>query len=238
VSDHQPEPPERSQPSLADALSAAARKSAFAHVEPGKTPTGHDLFRAVGGVRGLIEALLPGLMFLVVYTLTEELLPSVIAPVIVSLVFVAVRVFTRSPIGPAAAGVIGVAASAGVALFTGQAEDNFLLGFIINAASVTALLISLAFRWPLIGIIVGLLRGDVTGWRGDKAQFRVAVVTTLLWVGVFSLRLAVQLPLYLASQTQALAATKLLMGVPLYAATLWVTWLLVRAAYTPQKTED
>ncbi|WP_157156045.1 MULTISPECIES: DUF3159 domain-containing protein [unclassified Diaminobutyricimonas] len=238
MSQQQPEIPEPSQPNLADALSAAARKSAFAHVEPGKTPTGHDLFRAVGGARGLVEALLPGLMFLVVYTITEDLVPSVIAPVVIALLFVAVRVFTRSPLGPAVAGVIGVGASAGVALFTGQAEDNFLLGFIINGASVTVLVISLAARWPLIGVIVGLLRGDVSGWRSDKAQFRVAVVATLLWIGVFSLRLAVQLPLYLASQTQALAATKLLMGVPLYAATLWVTWLLVRAAYTPVESKD
>ena len=56
-------------------------------------------------------------------------------------------------------------------------------------------------------------------------------VTTWLWVGLFSLRLGVQVPLYLAEQAAALAATKLLMGLPLYAAVLWVTWLMVRAVY-------
>jgi thiol:disulfide interchange protein len=48
---------------------------------------------------------------------------------------------------------------------------------------------------------------------------------------MFAARLVVQVPLYLADQTQWLGATKLIMGLPLYAATLWVTWLLVRAVY-------
>ncbi|MET1043344.1 MAG: DUF3159 domain-containing protein [Microbacteriaceae bacterium] len=230
-----PESPK--EPSLAEALSAAARKSAFAHVPPGETPTARALLAAIGGVRGLVEALLPGLMFLIVYTITQELVPSVLTPVIIAIAFVLARLVMRSTVMPAIAGVIGVAASAGVALWSGQAEDNFVLGFIINAVSILGLLISLAVRWPLIGVIVGLLTGDATEWRRDKAKFRIAVITTVMWVGVFALRLAVQVPLYLASQTQALAATKLIMGVPFYAAMLWVTWLLVRAAYTPEKEQ-
>jgi len=41
----------------------------------------------------------------------------------------------------------------------------------------------------------------------------------------------VQLPLYYSDQTQLLGGAKLIMGLPLYAAVLWVTWLLVRAVY-------
>jgi hypothetical protein len=231
----EPVPGPDKDPTLAEALSAAARKSAFAHVPPGETPSARALLAAIGGVRGIIEALLPGLMFLVVYTLTQELVPSVLTPVLVSVAFVIARLITRSTVMPAIAGVIGVAASAGVALFSGQAEDNFVLGFVVNGLSILALLISLAVRRPLIGVIVGLLTGDLTEWRSDKAKFRIAVITTVMWIGVFGLRLAVQLPLYLAAATQALAATKLIMGVPFYAAMLWVTWLLVRAAYTPEK---
>jgi uncharacterized membrane protein len=50
------------------------------------------------------------------------------------------------------------------------------------------------------------------------------------------MRLGVQVPLYLAEQAGALAATKLVMGLPLYAAVLWVTWLMVRATY-PRRTQ-
>jgi len=43
--------------------------------------------------------------------------------------------------------------------------------------------------------------------------------------------LAIQVPIYLSASITALAATKLIMGLPLYAAWLWVTWLLYRAVY-------
>jgi hypothetical protein len=59
----------------------------------------------------------------------------------------------------------------------------------------------------------------------------VLTIATWLWVGLFAVRLLVEVPLYLARQTEWLAGTKLLLGVPLYAAMLWVTWLLVRAVY-------
>ena len=136
----------------------------------------------------------------------------------------------------AIAGVVGIGVSALLALWTGRAEDNFVPGFFINGISITVLLVSLLLRWPLIGVIVGLLTSDSGEWRKDKAKFRVAAVATILWIGLFSVRLLVQLPLYFAGQTQWLAGTKLLMGVPLYAGMLWVTWLLVRTVYArPQQ---
>ncbi len=218
------------QPSVTDALSEAARKSAFARVAPGERPTASDLWAAVGGVRGLVESLLPGFLFLVVFAITQEVAPSVLVPVGIAVLFVLVRAVTRSPILPAVVGLVGIALSAGLALATGRAEENFLLGFVINAVWITALLVSLAVRRPLIGVITALLTGDA-GWRADSAKRTVLTVTTWLWVGLFALRLGVQVPLYLAEQATALAATKLLMGVPLYAAVLWVTWLMVRSVY-------
>lgn len=221
----------REREALREALGQAARNAGFAAVAPGEVPTAASLLKAVGGVRGLVESILPGFGFLLVYTLTRDVLPAVLAPLAVALVFVIVRAATRSMITPALAGLAGIGISAALALATGRAEDNFVPGLIINAVSVLALLISLAVRWPLIGVVVGLLTGELTEWRADKAKRRVLTVATWLWVGLFSARLLVQGPLYLSGETEGLAATKLLMGVPLYAAVLWVTWLLVRAVY-------
>lgn len=215
---------------LRAALESAARRSGFARVEPGERPTAHALWGAVGGVRGLVESLLPGFLFLIVFTITAEVAPSVLIPVGIAVVFVLVRVVARSPMMPAVVGLIGIALSAGLALFTGRAEENFLLGFVINGVWLVTLLVSLALRRPLIGVITALLTGD-HDWRSDAAKRTVLTVTTWLWVALFTLRLGVQVPLYLAEQAAALAATKLLMGLPLYAAVLWVTWLMVRAVY-------
>src|SRR5690606_31145573 len=135
-----------------ESLALAARRAGIGQVAPGETPTAASLLRAVGGVRGLVESLLPGIGFLVLYTITRELVPSVPAPLALAVVFILVRAFTKSPVLPAVVGAIGVAVSAGLSLFTGRAEDNFVLGIIINAVSLTGLLVSLAVRWPFIGI--------------------------------------------------------------------------------------
>jgi hypothetical protein len=213
------------------ALADAARRSGFGQVEPGQRPTAHALWGAVGGVRGLIESLLPGFLFLIVFTITQEVAPSVLVPLAIAVIFVVVRAIMRSPIAPAVVGLVGIGLSAGLALWTGRAEENFLLGFVINGVWLLALVGSLLVRRPLIGVITALLTGD-SGWRADPAKRTVLTIATWLWVGMFVLRLGIQVPLYLAEQAAALAATKLLMGLPLYAAVLWVTWLMVRAVYT------
>jgi hypothetical protein len=230
MSTREPDEPQAS-PTFSQSFSAAARNAGIGKVAPGEAPSGKALLTAIGGVRGLIESILPGLGFIIVYTVTGELLPSVLAPLAVAVVFVLVRIVTRSAPTSAIAGVIGIGLSALLALWTGRAEDNFVLGFFINGISITVLAVSLIVRWPLIGVIVGLLTSDTGEWRKDKARFRVATIATVLWIGLFSLRLLVQLPLYFAGQAQWLAGTKLLMGVPLYAGLLWVTWLLVRTVY-------
>ena len=218
-------------------FAAAARRSGLGKVAPGENPSGSALLAAMGGVRGLVESILPGLGFLVVYTITQQLLPSVLFPLGLAVIFVLVRVVARQPWTSAVAGVVGIALSAGLALLTGRAEDNFVFGFLINAAFLLALLISLAARWPLIGVIASLITGEGSTWRQDRAKVKVAVIATILWCGLFGLRLAVELPLYFAGNTQALATLKLILGVPLYAALLWVTWLLVRTAYARPEPE-
>lgn len=213
-----------------DRVAKALGESAFATVRPGEAPTGEALWAAVGRTRGVVEALVPGIGFLVVYTVTQNLVWAVSAPLLLALTFILARVLQKSPVMPAFAGLAGIGASAGVALWSGRAEDNFLLGFVVNGLWVLGLVVSLALRRPLVGVVAGMLVGDES-WRSDVATRRVATSATWLWVAVFSARLAVQLPLYFAGQVSALALAKLLMGVPLYAAALWFTWLLMRAVY-------
>lgn len=224
-------------PSLREVVGEAARRAGVAKVAPGEAPNAQALLAAVGGVRGIVEALLPGLAFLVTYAVTRQLLPSVIAPAAVALGFIVVRIVTRTTPTSAIAGAIGIAFSAAVALWTGNVNDSFLPGFVTNVAFLVALAVSVLVRWPLLGIVAGLLTGDATGWRAVPAKRRVADVATLVWCGLFAARLAVQVPLYLAGATEALAAAKLVMGVPFYAAVLWITWLLMRAAYRADETE-
>lgn len=221
-----------------EAIANAIRSSRLGHIAPGEAPSGGAILQAMGGVRGIVESLLPGLLFLVLYTITQDVWISVLAPLAVSILAVLLRVLTKGQPVLAFAGLVGVGISAAVALFTGNASDNFLWGFVVNTVGVVALTTSLLVRRPLVGIIAGGLTGTPYAWRTEPARRAVAVRATILWICVLGARLAVQVPLYAAEATQALATTKLLMGVPLYGAALWVTWLMVRAVPEPDETRD
>ncbi|WP_420367579.1 DUF3159 domain-containing protein [Curtobacterium sp. L1-20] len=228
--------PDDAPVSFSEQFRAAVANTGIARVAPGETPSGRALLGAVGGVRGLAESVLPGFAFLVVWAITKELVPSVLIPVAIGVVFVVVRLLQRQSVVMSFAGILGVAVSAGLALITGRAESNFIPGILINAVWLVGLLVSLAVRWPLIGLVVGFLLpaaddGSHVHWRDDPAKRRVLTVATWIWVGLFALRLAVEVPLYLTTQVELLAGLKLILGVPLYAAVLWVTWLLVRTVF-------
>ncbi|ROP65969.1 uncharacterized protein DUF3159 [Curtobacterium sp. PhB130] len=227
---------EREQPlSLNAQLRDAVRNAGIGQVAPGEAPSGKALVTAIGGARGLAESVLPGFAFLIVYAVTKELVPSVVIPVVVGLVFVVLRLLQRQSLAMSFAGILGVAISAGLALITGKAESNFIPGIVINLVCLLGLLVTLAIRRPLIGLIVGLLAqgedGGPMDWRADPAKRRVLTVATWMWVGLFALRLVIEIPLYLTAQVELLAGIKLITGVPLYAALLWVTWLLVRTVF-------
>jgi len=228
------------EPGFREAFADAMRKTGLGQVAPGEVPTGRSLLKAVGGLRGLVESILPGLAFLVLYATTKNLPLSVLVPVALAVLFVVTRLLTRTPVTQAFAGIVGIAISAILALVSGRAEANFIPGIVINTVSLAVLLISILVRWPLIGVIVGFLTNETSQWRHQRAKRRVLYLTTWLWAGLFALRLAVEVPLYLAHEAEWLAGVKLLLGVPLYAGMLWVTWLLVRAVYgsIPRPTSE
>ena len=233
-----PEETSAESPDVEETFAQAVRRSAFGRVAPGETPTGADLLAAMGGVRGIVESVVPGLAFLVIFAVTRDVTPSVLFPLGLAIAFIVVRAVTRQPWRPAVMGVVLLGLSAGLALVTGRAEDNFVFGFVINVAFLLALVISLVARRPLVGVIASLIVGEGPEWRADAAKRRVSIIATLMWVGLFALRLAVELPLYVAGNATGLATAKLILGIPLYAAVLWVTWLLMRAAWARPAAEE
>lgn len=232
---------------LGRAVARAAGASALAGIGSGDAPTGRALFAAMGGVRGLCETVLPGLVFLVPFTIftsigapwakTLAMPVSLGASVAVALAFTLARVFSKSKPTQAVAGLIGVAASAILALVTGNANNNFVLGFLIDAGYGLAMLVSMLVRWPLIGLVIGYVMGDGVAWRADRGKRRAMQLLSLIWMLLFFGRLAVQLPLYFADLTVALGVVKLLMGVPLYATIVLVSWLIARAVYPREHPE-
>lgn len=193
---------------------------------------------AIGGWRGFAESVAPGFVFVVAFLVDGGMRVPVIAAVVTMLVLVAVRLVQRSTIQQALTGAVGVAIGAIWAWRTGEPSDYFVWGLWINIIYGAATVVSMAVRWPLVGIAVGLLRGDWTSWRKDPRQMRVMQRASALLVAMYAVRLAVQLPLYLSDQTAALGVARLAMGVPLFALILWVVWLMVQSAAPRQEPQD
>ncbi|WP_034621764.1 DUF3159 domain-containing protein [Cellulomonas sp. URHE0023] len=197
---------------------------------------------AVGGVRGIIEAVTPGLLFVVVYLATgQSLRPALIAASAAAVIAVVVRLAQRTPATQAFSGLFGVGIGVFLASKTGDANNYFVYGLLVNLASLLGTLLSIVVGWPLVGLVMGMFRpegplssegswGEAVAWRRDRALRRRYAIATWPLVALFGLRLVVQVPLYLAGATVWLGTAKLVMGVPGTAVALWFSWLLVRGS--------
>jgi hypothetical protein len=187
------------------------------------------LAEAVGGPLGIAETSLPGVAFVVAYSVSgQDTDISAGVAVVLALVLTVARLVKRESPRHALTGLVGVAFAAFIATRSGKAENFFLPGLLANAGYAAAFLISIAVRWPLVGVIVGQLDGEGSEWRDDPRRMRAFARASWLWAGLFLTRLAVQLPLYIAGAVVALGVARTAMGLPLFALGLWLTWLLVR----------
>ena len=188
-----------------------------------------SLADAVGGPLGVAESALPAAAFVVTYTVSgQDTTAALIAAIALGVIFAVARIVRGQTVQFALAGLGGLALSAYVVSRTGKAEDFFLPGLLANAGYAAAYLISILVRWPLLGVIIAALRGGDMSWRQDPVAVRNYSRASWVWVALFSLRLAVQLPLYLASALTALGVARIAMGIPLFAVGIWLSWLILR----------
>ena len=190
--------------------------------------TSQSLLASIGGVLGILEAVLPATAFSITYAFTRSALAAVIAAVGLSIVFIAIRLAQRKSLMQALVGLLAVGLAAFLALRDGgQAADYFVPGFITNASYGSVLLLSVLLGRPILGYAGQFLFG-LDNWRQNKSLKRKFQVITLIWVAFFSLRLMVQLPLYWANLVEQLAMARAVMGAPMYAGLLALTWVLMR----------
>jgi hypothetical protein len=202
-----------------------------------------DRFRASTalGPGAILDAGLPLVLFTAIYFLTDHNLTVAIWSALGSGALLAIiRLARREQLQNVIAGFVGLGLAAFLAYRTGRAQDIFLTGFAVNIGYGLAYLISIVVRWPLLGLIVGLVTGQGTSWRRDPALFRAYMKASALWVVMFALRLAVQVPLYLAGEDQLgwLASARLAMSWPLFLLTAYLSWVIIRPAYQAHQERE
>ena len=191
----------------------------------------HPLWNAMGGALGIVETVLPGLLFVSVFTLSRNPWLAIGISVASSVLFTAYRLIRRQAATQALVGLLGVVISAVLAIMSNKPEDNFVVGMVTNGVYGFVFLASVLVGWPVIGVVVGMVRGEGTKWRTNRHHKRVYLGVTAMWVAMFALRLAVEYPLYLAGDIAGLGTAKLVLGLPLYVPVLALTWLIVRSLY-------
>ena len=198
-----------------------------------------SLADVLGGRRGAVDASIPVVAFVLVYSLAELLAwPSVViwasgAAMVAGAVVAAVRLASGRRPRAVLIGLLGVTVAALVALYTGRAIDFFLVQIVTNAASALAWAVSIVVRWQLLGLVVGTVLGQRTRWRRDPHLLRGYQRASWVWVGQYVVRLVVFLPLFYADLVVALGIARTVLTWPLVALCVALSWPALKSALPP-----
>jgi hypothetical protein len=136
----------------------------------------HLVLDQLGGWRGMVDASLPTIAFIVangIGGLTVGIWAAVASAVLVFLL----RLVRRESIQQAISGLFAVAVAVVIAARTGEARDFFVLGIVRNAAIGVVLLGSILVRRPLVGVVAEFLApshlGAMSGHRLPSLRSRL-----------------------------------------------------------------
>jgi len=196
------------------------------------------LSAALGGIRGSVETALPTVAFIAAWVWRHDVRTAVVASAVVALVLLVSRLAARQTPRYVLSAVAATAVAAFFALRSGRAEDAFLPGILTSAAWGAAALVSVVARWPVVGFIVAAgdprMAEDPVGWRRDRGLVRVCQRLTMVLVGLYALRVAIMLPMYLAGEVTLLGIAKIVLGWPAYlGAVALMGLILVRGRTAP-----
>jgi hypothetical protein len=187
---------------------------------------------AFGGKKGLIDSGVPSIVFLVVFNIAHELKTALIASLIVSAVLTIIRLAMRDTLQHAISGFVGSLICAWFANRTGNASDLYIPKLLTNLAYGSAYLIANLSGWPILGLLLGPILGENLLWRNNPERKRAYLRASWLWVGLFFTRIAVQYPIYRSGNVNLLGTVNLAMGYPLFIATGYGSWLILKGVPT------
>ncbi|MGW2513283.1 DUF3159 domain-containing protein [Streptomyces scopuliridis] len=199
-----------------------------------KAVTEAALFEAFGGLRGMVETVVPGLLFVTIFTVNKDLHTSAIAALAVSLLLVVVRLIRRDTVKHAFSGVFGVAFGVVFAMMTGNAKDFYLPGMIYTLGLAVAYIVTTLAGVPLIGLILGPIFKENLSWRtrnpGRKKAYAKA---SWAWGLILLAKCAILFPLYWWADTTQLGWILIALKIPPFLLAVYLTWVFLAKAPPP-----
>lgn len=187
--------------------------------------------KALGGVQGTLEALLPTLVFVVLYPIIGSLFWPLACSLAIAVGFIAFRIITRSSkFSQVFFGILVTLLGAFWAWKSGRAENFFALGFWTNGVYGILVFLTILAKVPVIGWIIAMALGKSKEWRQPEHRvfYRNSLLATWSLVVLFIVRLLVELPLYYLDLLMPLGIARIILGVPAFAIVVWLTWRLMR----------
>jgi hypothetical protein len=123
---------------------------------PALTFDRHLVLEQLGGWRGMVDATLPTVAFIVANSL-DGLRTGIWAALGAALLVFVLRLVRHESVQQAVSGLFAVGIAVAIAAASGQARDFFVVGIVRNAAVGVVLLASIAVRRPLVGVIAEFL---------------------------------------------------------------------------------
>jgi Protein of unknown function (DUF3159) len=212
----------------------AASAGQDADAEAGRSAADTALLEAFGGVRGMVDATVPGLVFVVLYTIDRDIRFAALASLGLTVLLGFVRLARRETLKHAFSGVFGVAVGAFFAMMSGDAKNFYLPGMLYTLGLAVVYVLSAVFRFPLIGVLLGPMLRENLSWRTrNPGRFRAYTKSTWAWGLILLAKSAVLFPLYWWGNATQLGWVKVALGVPPFLLCVYLTWIFLAKAPPP-----
>ncbi|MGB4803458.1 MAG: DUF3159 domain-containing protein [Anaerolineae bacterium] len=191
---------------------------------PGKARELLDEFRTVAGNVGLLDTILPSILFLLLNGLAG-FNAAMIGALGMALLIAVLRLRRKQPLIYALAGMASVGLAITLAYLLGRSEGYFLPNIVNSVLMLALALVSLAIGKPMVAWTSYLARRWPLGWYWHARVRPAYAEVTLGWIAFFSLRLFWQVTLFQGRNVSQLALVNGLTGWPATIVLLIVSYL-------------
>ncbi len=187
-------------------------------------------FRAVTGKVGLLDTILPPILFLILNGLAG-FHAAMIGALGTALLIAVLRLRRKQSLAYALAGMGSVGLAIALAYMLGRSEGYFLPGIVNGGLTIALALVSLIIRKPMVAWTSYLARRWPLEWYWHPRVRPAYSEVTLAWTIFFAARLLWQVSLFQAQAASQLAVINALLGWPaliilLVLSYLYGTWRL------------
>ncbi|MEU1667052.1 DUF3159 domain-containing protein [Streptomyces sparsogenes] len=216
---------EDDKPTSAEKDSAADRSRAAADTA---------LLEAFGGVWGMVDTTVPGLVFVLLYTINRDIHLAALVALGITVLLALARLIRKETLKHAFSGVFGVAFGAVFAMMSGDAKNFYLPGMLYTLGLAIAYVLSAVFRYPLIGVLLGPMLKENLSWRTrNPGRFRAYTKATWAWGLILLAKSAILFPLYWWGDATQLGWVKVALGIPPFLLCVYLTWIFLAKAPPP-----